>query len=105
MKVTVLFLLAACLLAFSATAHAGTYKCTVDQVGPAGATTSAGSKIYLTDTAATPGWTGSKAFKLPADRSKEFLAVGLAAMANSAAVKVTTDTGLTTITTIYLQKK
>lgn len=105
MKVTVLFLLAACLLAFSTIAYAGTYKCTVDQVGPAGATVATGSKIYLTDTAASPGWSGSKAFKVPLDRAKEFLAVGLAAMSTSAPVKVTTDAGLTSITAIYLQKK
>lgn len=105
MKVAVVFLLTACFLAFSTVVHAGTYKCTVDQVGPAGTTQAAGSKIYLTDTASTPAWKGSKAFKVPTERSKEFLAVGLAAMAGSTTVKVTTNADLTSITTIYLQKQ
>jgi len=89
---------------FTATgADAASYTCTVVQAGPVGTTASGGGKILLTDTAATPAFTG-KAFYLPAERTKEFLAVALTALINDKKVKVTIDAQLKNITAIYLIK-
>jgi len=99
-----------CILAVSAiilpinTNAAASYVCTVDLAGPSGTTVASGVKLCLTDTAATPTWTGSKVFKVPADRAKEFLAVGIAAIANDKRVRIITDTSMTNVTTILLMK-
>jgi hypothetical protein len=42
---------------------------------------------------------------VPAKRSKEFLAVGIAAIANDKKVRVFTDPSMTTVTAIYLMKQ
>jgi hypothetical protein len=99
-----------CLLAVASiifpmnTNAAGSYVCTVDQAGPHGQAAAGGARLYLTDTADTPAWAGSKTFKVPADRSKEFLAVGIAAIANDKKVTIVTDATMTNVTTIYLMK-
>ena len=99
-----------------ASAAGAWYTCTVDQAGPSGnnpypATTSAtpsGSFIYLTDTAAAPAWVGSKQFSISAARAREFLAVGLAAIASGKKVKVffifpANLTAVPVLTAIYLE--
>jgi hypothetical protein len=103
--IIVLCLLAVSAIIFPMSANAGNYICTVDQVGPTGAAVAGGARLWVTDTHATPAWTGSKAFKVPADRAKEFLAVGIAAIANDKRVRIITDTSMTNVTAVYLIKK
>ena len=103
--IIVLCLLAVSSIIFPMNANAAdSYVCTVDQAGPSGATVAGGAKLRLTDTAANPAWTGSKTFQVPAKRAKEFLAVGIAAIANDKKVKIITDASMTNITSMYLMK-
>jgi hypothetical protein len=104
--IIVLCLLAVLSIMFPMHANAAdSYVCTVDQAGPSGASAAGGAKVRLTDTAANPAWTGGKTFQVPAKRSKEFLAVGIAAIANDKKVRVFTDPSMTTVTAIYLMKQ
>jgi hypothetical protein len=64
-KIAVMCLMVAFCLVFSTIANAGNYVCKVDMVGPAGATATIGTRIYLTDTSSSPAWAGSKVFKVP----------------------------------------
>ena len=103
--IIVLCLLAVASIILPMNAHAAEgYICTVDQAGPTGTTVTGGVRLCLTDTAESPAWTGGKAFKVPVQRAKEFLAVGIAAMTSGKKVKVITDAGMTNVTTIYLLK-
>ena len=113
----VVLILAAAVMALTgeALAAGAWYTCTVEQAGPNGtiaypSTTPAAStsRIFLTDTASSPAWVGSKEFSISATRAREFLAVGLAAITSGKKVKVfftfpANLTAIPTLTAIYLE--
>ena len=81
------------------------YPAGVVAVGPYGLTEgTSGTDIYLTSYSDPPAWQGSKKFKISPDRSKEFLAVALAALMNQKQVSVycTLGAGVPKITGIYV---
>jgi len=99
MFLVLVFVLTSLLLVSAASA--ANYTCTISQVG----VTSAGNYlVYLTDTAATPAWTGGRYFTLKATVGKETLAVALTAYANAKRVKVslTSVDSLTIIGAFYV---
>jgi hypothetical protein len=81
--------------------------CTIDQVGPYGINEGvSGSHIYLTDTANSPAWDGSKKFLISSQRGKEFLATALTAVANGKTVNasVNPDATVGTVGALIIQK-
>jgi hypothetical protein len=72
----------------AAPGFAATPTCTVDKVGSSTVYTF----VWLTDTAATPLWQGSRQFYFNPDKAKEMLATALTAMANNKKVNVNLPT-------------
>jgi hypothetical protein len=77
--------------------------CQVDQVGPG---PSKDTHLFLTHTAPSPAWDGSKDFLVDAKRAKEIQAVALTAVVNVKKVRVFTDLSQATpvVTGIQLKK-
>jgi hypothetical protein len=76
------------------------YVCTVDRVGPGG-----NQDLVLLQLTDTDGAFSTKWFKACSGREKEYLAIGLTAIANSLTVKIQTDIsgrGYPDITSLYL---
>jgi len=79
------------------------YTCQVDGAGPTNS--SAGARIFLTDTADPPAFQNQE-FQVPQSRANQFLAVALEAISQGRRVKAYTnlDKGtIPTVTAIYLQ--
>lgn len=107
-KPVFVLLMLGCLAALAApAAQADWVLCTVDQVGPHGATEgTGGSRIYLTAVDPPGAWEGSKPCKIAPERGREFLAAALAALASGKQVKVSLNPAAAspTLSAIYVQK-